>query len=149
MSDPWAGTFDAGEEIIWQGQPDKNFVPERVKWVYTLGAVLTGGLWLSSPWTMEAPWDFWNLFFVTLGLIAILLIDQKVRRARVYFVTNKHVWIMHRFLKTKRMPVDPYLKFSATKYGVRFDSHPFFAFDHITDTDAAISALKQAQEASR
>jgi hypothetical protein len=148
LTNPWASIFDEGEETIWQGRPDGRLFPERFKWLYMLGLLLTVGLWLSSPWSMNTPWDFWKLFLVTLGVFAVLAMDQQVRKARDYIVTNKHVWVMNRVLKTRRLPIDPYLKFSVIKRGVRFDSHPFFAFDHLTHPNAAISALNQAQEAS-
>ncbi|MBO6899179.1 MAG: hypothetical protein JJ868_17560 [Shimia sp.] len=145
----WRSALPDGETVLWHGQPDSGLVPQRFKGLNALVVVLVAGLWLAAPWILEEPSDFWKLFLATALVAAGFRMDQAVRNGRVYVVTDKKAWRLHRFLKSESLPIDPFLKFSATKRGVRFDSNPFFVFDHITDPDAAMTALKQAQEAQR
>lgn len=145
----WRSALPNGETVLWHGQPDSGLVPQRFKGLYALVVVLVAGLWISSPWTMNSPGDFWKLLLATTMVAAVVRMDQAVRKSRVYVVTDKQVRCLHRFLKSESLPIDSFLMFSATKHGVQFDSHPFFVFDHLTEKEAAISALKQAQEAQR
>ncbi|WP_170415206.1 hypothetical protein [Ruegeria atlantica] len=147
--DWWHARIPDGEAVLWAGRPDQGYFPPRFAWAYKGMLVLFATLWLASPWLFDTVRDFWKLFFCTIGFWFVLWADRFARSQRVYVVTKENAWKLNKDLKSKSLKIDRFLNFRSGRRAVLFSRHPFFAFEHLSDPDAALAALHQAQEASK
>lgn len=145
----WRESIPGTEEVLWFGQPDQGFFPARYGWAYMTGLVGLGALWLASPWIFETARDFWKLACISFLVTFTMWADRYVRAQRVYVVTTRNAWEINKSIKSKTLEINRFLRFHKKRRAVDFARHPFFSFDHLSDPDAALEALHQAQEASK
>lgn len=145
----WQQELSEDEQVLWSSPPSAALVPPRFKWLYYPFGIIIPLLWMILPFDQPTAWDFWKLLLVTAGCALGLWGHQYVRRNCRYAVTTRNAWELNKFTKSKHLPIDMFLHFKATRHGVDFERHPSFSFDHLSDPDAAVRALKQAQEAHK
>jgi len=148
MSDEWwREKIPEGEQVLWFGHPYSGFFPPHLGWSYRILIGAVGLAWLASPWFADTVRDFWKLISCTGVLAFVMWADRYFRSQRVYVVTSRNAWQINKEFKPKKLEINRFLNFRTVPSAVVFARHPFFRFDHLSDPDAALAALTQAQEA--
>ncbi len=145
----WRDQIPEDEKVLWFGQPDQGYFPPRIAWFYKPLFVLLVLVWAISPWIVDSAGDFWKIAFWTLLLVFFLWLDRYVRARQVYVLTSQNAWQINQLGKPKSLKIDPFLRFHHKRKRVVFARHPFFSFNHLSNPDAALKALHQAQEAMK
>jgi hypothetical protein len=144
----WQGELDPDETLLWHASPKPSLIPPQHARIYIpLGLLLC----LALPLVLLRSGAEDNLWLLAggLGLLAFgLLTDQFLRKRRVYAVTSRRVWEFNRKSTPNSLQIDTSLRFKRGPHSVNFEGRLNFALQNLTDPDAAIRALQQAQKAA-